>query len=167
MKILALDLATRTGFAHSNGVSGTFDLSIRKDESSGMRLVRFEAKLLEIINSVGVDVIVFEAALAFGSRPAGMDPVRLQSKLQAIIERLVERSGKEVGSQGWNLPRMEHRSYTVQEIKKHAIPEKGRKRDKAAMVEAAKEKWPDVEIEDDNVADALFLLDLAKKELGV
>ena len=29
MKILALDLATTTGFAHSNGPSGIFDLSIR------------------------------------------------------------------------------------------------------------------------------------------
>ena len=34
------------------------------------------------------------------------------------------------------------------------------------MVEAARVKWPDVEIVDDNMADALWLLDLAKSELG-
>ena len=160
MRILALDLATTTGFAHSNGPSGTWDLSIRKDESSGMRLLRFESKLMEIINSVGVDVIIFEAALVFGSRPLGMEPVRLHAKLQAIIERLVESDGMTGGD-------MECRSYSVQEIKKHAIPEKGRKRDKPAMVAAAKKRWPDVEIVDDNHADALFLLDLAKKELSI
>ena len=156
MNILALDLGTTTGWAHSNGASGTWDLSIRRDESSGMRLLRFEAKLLEIINTVGVDVIVFEAALATGSRPAGMEPVRLQSKLQAIIERLVESTDG-----------MECRSYNVNEIKRHAIPEKGKKRDKAAMVEAAKRRWPDVEIVLDDQADAMWLLSLAKEELGV
>ncbi len=48
MKILALDPATHCGWAHSCGASGTFDLSIRRDESSGMRLLRLRSKLEDI-----------------------------------------------------------------------------------------------------------------------
>ena len=116
LNILALDLGTTTGWAHSNGASGTWDLSIRRDESSGMRLLRFEAKLLEIINTVGVDVIVLEAALATGSRPAGMEPVRLQSKLQAIIERLVESTDVFATVCGIAIPNMEPRDLGVRTL---------------------------------------------------
>ena len=58
MKILALDPATHTGWAHSCGASGVWDLSIRRDESSGMRLIRLDSKLDEMKRSVGVDLVV-------------------------------------------------------------------------------------------------------------
>ena len=60
--ILALDVATKCGFALSSGPSGVFDLSVRRDESGGMRLVRLKAKLAEIHHAYAVDLIVFEAA---------------------------------------------------------------------------------------------------------
>ena len=44
-----------------------------------------------------------------------------------------------------------------QSVKKHAVS-KGNA-NKAQMVAAAKEKWPEQEIRDDNQADALWLLD--------
>ncbi|MFH1609682.1 MAG: hypothetical protein ABID40_03545 [Candidatus Bipolaricaulota bacterium] len=160
MRILALDMATKTGWAVSGGASGVWDLSIRKDESSGMRLIRFESKLYELVFGGGltrrVDLIVFEAVTVGAGPRANFDAIKLATKLQAIVERLVA-----------SIDDLECRSYNLNEIKRHAIPEKGKRRDKAAMVEAARDRWPDADIEDDNVADALFLLSLAQKELGI
>jgi hypothetical protein len=156
MKILALDLATKTGWAHSDGPHGVFDLRIARDESSGMRLIRFERSLRAILEGPGVDLIAFEAVPVHSSRPghATNYSVMLASKLQGIVERLVEET------EG-----LECCSYNMQEIKRHAIPEKGRKRDKEAMVKAAEKRWPSHTIEDDNVADALWILDLAQEDL--
>ena len=158
MRILALDTATKTGWAHSNGPSGVWDLSIRKDESSGMRLIRFEGKLNEILATVGIDVIVFEAPTVAQGPKANLDGLKLGTKLQAIIERTCEM-----------IDGLEHKGYNLQTIKSHALSDqpKGSKRDKAAMVAAAKRRWPDVQIIDDNHADALWLLDLAKAELSI
>jgi len=153
VKILALDFATKTGWAHSTGPSGVWDLSIRKDESSGMRLVRFESKLREVYTGLGVDVLVFEAVTVGGGLRVNFDSIKLQSKLQAIIERFVART-----------PGLECCSYNLNEIKKYAIPQKG-KRDKEAMLEAAKRRWPGREFVDDNEVDACWLLDLAKTQL--
>lgn len=156
-RILALDLATKTGWAHSCGQSGVWDLSIGKDESSGMRLIRFEGKLNEIREAVGVDVIAFEAISVSKGVKADINVTKLASKLQAIIEIWCIAHGAEHFSEHYNT------------IKAHALPPVvGEKcvRDKAAMFEAAKKKWPGREFEDDNEIDALWLLDLAQKELG-
>lgn len=159
MNILALDFATITGWAHSAGLSGVWDFRIKKDESSGMRLVRFQAKLREVLKAYDTELIVFEA-VSVGSggkgKKANMDGVKLQSKMQAMIETLVEET------EG-----LEHRSYNLSEIKAFAIPQKGRKRDKTAMLDAARERWPDVDVIDDNHADALWLLELCKSDLGI
>jgi hypothetical protein len=158
MKILALDLATKTGFAHSCGESGVWDLSISKDESSGMRLIRFRGKLEQILTSVGIELIVFEEVTLPQTMKANVDSIKLASKLQAIIEDFCERNGS-----------IQHCSHNNSAIKSHAIPStlgnKGIKRDKPAMHEAAKAKWPGVEFIDDNHVDALWLLDLAQKQL--
>ena len=55
--------------------------------------------------------------------------------------------------------------YSASQIKKHATG-KGNS-GKPAMIAAAKAKWPEVKIIDDNHADALWLLDLSKHELYV
>lgn len=161
MKILAIDPATKTGWAHSSGPSGVWDLSIKKDESSGMRLIRFEGKLREIIKTVGIDVIVFEAPTAARGPRANLDAVKLGTKLQAVIEKLVEQ-----------IPGLECKGYNLTEIKSFALGDRptGKKRsgwNKEAIIEAAKAKWPDRVIHDDNEADALWLLELAKDDLCV
>jgi hypothetical protein len=155
-RILALDLATKTGFAHSCGQSGVWDLSIGRDESSGMRLIRFEGKLNEIHKSIGVDVIVFEEVSASRGLRADLNVVKLATKLQAVIERWCIENG------------VEHCSRNIQTIKAYAMPiVKGKKqvRDKDGMFAAAKLKWPDREFLDDNEVDACWLLDLVQKEL--
>ena len=155
MKILAIDPATACGFAYSNGASGVWDLSVRKDESSGMRLIRFEAKILEVINTVGVDVIAFETPTVAQGKKANMDGLKLQTKMQAIVERLAEQT-----------PGLEYVGYNLQTIKSFALPPNAPKRNKEAMVAAAIARWPDVDIIDNNQADALWLLALAQRDLG-
>lgn len=153
MKILALDQATTTGWAHSSGASGVWDLRILSDESGGMRLIRFESKIHEIYQAAGIDMIAFESVTAASGPKINLNGVKLGSKLQAIIERLSE------------VYDYECKGYNLSTIKKHALPIKGTKRDKEAMLRSARERWGD-EVIDDNHADALWLLDLVQSELA-
>lgn len=156
MKILALDLATKTGWAHSCGASGVWDLKIFPDESQGMRLIRFESKLREVVTSVGINVVVFEAVNAGSGAAANFDAMKMLVELVAIVKRLAEAE---------RCYGFETMSVNMQTIKSHALPGVA-KRDKAAMIDAAKRKWPAVEIVDDNQADALWLLDYTQHRLA-
>lgn len=146
--ILAIDPATKCGFAHSSGASGTWDLSVRRDESAGMRLIRLEGKLNEIQNAGALNLCVFEAARHAAPKMQGA--LVVQSEFQAVIKLWCEKQ------------KIAYRGYSPAEIKKHATG-KGNA-NKAAMVAAAKARWP--QVGDDNEADALWILDLATKEYG-
>lgn len=146
-KILAIDPGTKCGWAHSDGASGVWDLSIRPDESTGMRLIRFCNKLKEIKDSVGIDIVVYEAArnLRFGHA------VRSLAELQGVL-------------QYWCINNnIEYIGYSPTEIKKFATGS-GRS-DKTIMLEQAKKRWPN--ISDANEADALWILAYAKYVLGL
>lgn len=145
MQILAIDPATKCGWAHSSGPSGTWDLSIRRDESAGMRLLRLRAKLREVM--ADVQLVVFEAAR--NAAPKMQGALVVQAELQGVIKIVCEDM------------QVQWRGYSPKEIKKHATG-KGNA-NKEAMVAAARVRWPNVT--DDNEADALWLLDLARKEL--
>lgn len=146
MNILALDPATKCGWAHSCGSSGVWDLSIRRDESGGMRLIRLRSKLNMIRDAAGCDLLVYEAARHAAPKMQGA--LVVQSTLQAVITLWCEDSS------------IEYRGYSPTEIKKHATG-KGNA-NKAAIIDAAEQRWGD--IADDNQADALWLLDLAIKD---
>lgn len=147
MNLLALDPATNCGYAHSCGVSGTWDLSVRRDESGGMKLIRLRAKLTEMRDSVGVGVIVFEAARHAAPKMQGA--LVVQAELQGVIK-------------AWCIDNeVQFRGYSPSEIKKHATGKGNANKD--AMLVAARAKWP--KNMDDNEADALWLLDLARKEM--
>lgn len=148
IKILALDPATKCGWAHSLGPSGVWDCSIRPDESDGMRVLRLAGKIRDVHRMLGIDLIAYERAT---SVPGRARATITHSELQGAIKLLAEELS------------YTYRGYSAGEIKKHATG-KGNC-GKAAMVEAAKKRgW---EVEDDNHADALFLLDLAQSDLGV
>lgn len=150
MRVLALDPATHTGFAHSSEFSGVWDLSVRKDESSGMRLIRLDSKLNEIRDSLGVDLLVFEAAR--GGMPGRLGALVVSAEIQGHVKFWCEQN------------KINFRGYSPTEIKKHATG-KGNS-GKPLMMEKAEAKWPAVTILDDNHADALWLLDLAMQEYG-
>lgn len=146
MNVLALDPATTTGWAHSSGASGVWDFSIRRDESRGMRLIRFNKKLHEIYESVGIDLLAYEAARNAGPKMQGA--LVVQSELQGVLKLFCEKK------------RIDYIGLSPSEIKKHATG-KGNA-NKEAMVEAASGKFIGTDILDDNHADALHILDFIK-----
>ncbi len=146
MKILAIDPATKCGFAHSCGVSGTWDLSVRRDESAGMRLIRLRGKLNELFESEPASLLVFEAARHAAPKMQGA--LVVQATIQGVLILWAEDHG------------VEYRGYSPSEIKKFATG-KGNA-SKADMMAAAVERFGPVG--DDNEADALFLLELAKRD---
>jgi Holliday junction resolvasome RuvABC endonuclease subunit len=148
MNILAIDPGTLAGWAHSCGISGVWDLTVKKDESGGMRLIRFRSKLNEIRKEAGIDVVVFEAVR--NAAPGMQRALVVGGEIQGVLKLWCEIHG------------IDYRGYSPTEIKKWATGKGNANKDK--MMEAAGVKWPDVKIEDNNQADALWLLDLAMSE---
>jgi Holliday junction resolvasome RuvABC endonuclease subunit len=149
MRILALDLATKCGWAHSSGDSGTWKLAAKMDDSIGMRLLYLRQNLHDIFVTHGIDLVVFEAV-----RYGGSDAQRamiVQSELQGVMKAWCEDMG------------INYTSYSSNEIKKHATDNGNAK--KRMMIDAAISKWKRAfSDEDDNEVDALWLLDLASKD---
>lgn len=147
MKVLAIDPASILGWAISNTEYGRWDLKTRKDESMGMKLIRLKSKLNEIHGLENIELIIYE-------RPGGRHtaPIIHQSKLIGKIEEWCEENG------------VEYRAYSASEIKKFATG-KGNA-GKPTMIKAAKERLGYTG-NDDNEADALWLLNLCKDELNI
>lgn len=59
MKILALDIATKCGWATATA-SGTWDFSLKRGESQGMKIVRFVAKVRELIKLENIGIVYYE-----------------------------------------------------------------------------------------------------------
>lgn len=144
LRILALDPATHCGYAISQDLYGVWDLTPKRDESIGMRLIRFRSKLKEIITLENINLVVFE-------RPGGQHQgavivhAEIQGQIKVICEDL----------------EIEYRAYSSQEIKKFATG-KGNS-GKPAMIEAAKKRL-NYSGNNDNEADALWLLELAQND---
>jgi Holliday junction resolvasome RuvABC endonuclease subunit len=155
MNILALDPATKCGWAygdatlpHSSWLSGWWDLSVRPDESTGMRLQRLQAKLREC-HAWGLGLVVFEA----GRNARNARAVAVAGQLQGVIELFCTNQ------------ELDYRGYSPAEIKKHATG-KGNA-DKDAVANAAILRWPNTKFECWDQADALWLLDLAARDLAL
>lgn len=142
MKILALDIATKTGWCNDTS-SGVWDFSVKRGESIGMRLIRFRAKVQEMINLERPDVIVYEL-------PAGLfkASIMVASEMIGVLKTLCEDNNIEYA----------HESAT--EIKKFATGKGNAK--KEAMIQAAKDLG--IQVIDDNHADAIHLHRLFKSK---
>jgi Holliday junction resolvasome RuvABC endonuclease subunit len=140
-KILALDVATKTGFC-TETASGVWDFNLKRDESSGMRLIRFKSKLKELIALEEISLIVFE-------RSQGMhqNAVITQSELHGCLKLYCEEN------------KIEYRAFSPGEIKKFATGKGNANKD--AMIKAVVEKYGKTP-KDDNEADAIHLFHLAK-----
>jgi len=148
MKILALDLATKTGWAtNAHGKrSGTVEFPVKRGESPGMRFLRCRAWLCETLKLLGgeIDIIVYEQAHHRGGAATSV-AIGLITEVQAFAA--------EHGIELMNA----HAST----LKKFATGN-GRA-SKTDMISAAKAKgWNP---EDDNEADAAMLLEYALSEL--
>lgn len=145
-KILSLDIATKTGWATETAY-GTWDLTIKRDESSGMRLLRFKSKLKEVIALEGINLVVFE-------RSQGMhqSAVIVQSEIHGCLKTFLEEE------------KIQYRAFSPGEIKKFATG--NGHANKAAMVKAARLKWG-YKGKSDNEADAIHIYQLAKSMYGL
>jgi len=144
LNILALDVATKTGWCN-NDADGVWDFSIKRDESSGVRLLRFKAKLKELFNLSKPDLVVFE-------RTSGMhkNSIIVQSELHGVLKSFCEDE------------KVDYKAYSAGEIKKYATG-KGNA-SKEMMIKACIDEL-DIQPVDDNHADAIWLWQLAMEDM--
>lgn len=148
--VLAFDLATQTGWAStdSSGLvqSGSVKLK-RPNETSGKRALQFANLARDLMDMVEPQFVAYEEVRAHSSTLAAHCFGGLEMLLLAECERRkIPVHGIPVGT-----------------IKKHAT---GRgDADKDLMVLTARAKWRDLDIIDDNQADALWIMDTAQHTL--
>jgi Holliday junction resolvasome RuvABC endonuclease subunit len=115
-----------------------------------MRLIRLRGKLDEIKNTVGVDVVAYEAARH--AAPGMQGALVCQAEIQGVIKIWCEENG------------VQYRGYSPSEIKRHATG-KGNA-NKTDMKHAAISKFgiESVGQADDNEIDARWILSLFVSE---
>jgi crossover junction endodeoxyribonuclease RuvC len=149
MKILALDLGTRTGWAlleDGHVESGVQVFDVKRGESPGMRYLRFNRWLEEMASAdPRPDVIVFEQA-----HHRGGAATEVAAGFSTRVLEFCARHG------------IEHASVHTATLKKFATG-KGNA-DKEAMLGAARERFKP-NLADDNEADALWILEYASNEI--
>jgi len=161
LPILALDLATKTGWALKDRegrlASGVQAFELKRGESRGMRFLRFRKWLNEMLelgqlgkkySDTEAGVIVFEQAHHRGGHATELC-VGLVTDVLAEAAR----------------HKLEHMPVHTGALKKWATG-KGNS-GKPVMIARAKVLFPAVDIIDDNHADALLLLSYGAEEIGV
>lgn len=153
MNVLALDLATRTGWAlMENGrlESGADSFEVGRGESPGMRFIKFNRWL---------EHLVFPASYEHGTPPIGEPRVRLIAYEQPFVMRSGAAAEIVLGfatrvQEFCARYAIEHTAVNGMRLKKWTT---GRgNADKAAMLEAVTRRWR--RVEDHNEADAVALL---------
>jgi len=142
-KILSIDPATKLGWAVSNSLYGMENLKTQSGESSGFKLIKFKSFLQKIIDTEQISCVAYE-------RPGGRfkNDIMSHAKFVAIIETVCIENG------------IEYKAFSPLEIKSFATG-KGNA-NKEMMIQAAKDKYGYTG-NDDNIADALHILNLANK----
>jgi len=144
--ILALDIATTTGWA-MHSASGVWKLTLKKDESKGMRLIRFRSKLVELYSLHKFRLVVFEALAIYTKFPNFV-----AAEMQGVLKLFCTENN------------IDYKAYTVAEVKKFATGNGNASKDK--MIAACRANYG-VEPEDDNHADALHVYHLALVDLMI
>lgn len=145
VKLLALDIATKTGWKTSTA-SGVWDLKPNRGESEGMRVVRFRSKVRELIVLEGITIVSYE-------RPAGMHKgsIMVASEMIGVLKDLCIELSVDLAC------------YSASEIKKHATGKGNANKD--AMIAKAVELG--FSPKDDNEADAIHLYNLSLSDLNI
>ena len=140
MRGIAFDLGTTTGWAAINGSvqSGVLKLKGGRFEGGGMRFMRFNQHLVEMINYIRPEWVVFEEV----RRHAGTDAAHIYGGLMATLTAECERL------------RVPYEGVPVGTIKKFWTGSGNAP--KEAMMAAARSKG--FKVVDDNEADAIALL---------
>jgi hypothetical protein len=151
MKILAIDPATVSGFATSDGRSGVWNLASRGTDHPGNRLARLRDLIFDEARRLGgLDVIAYEeASMGAKNRKDGVQwsAVALHNQLRGIILCCAA----ELGAKAWG--------FHIGTLKAFATG--NGKSDKGQMIRAAKTICGRV-FTDDNECDAFWICERAK-----
>lgn len=147
MKILGIDPAARCGWAHSSGLCGVWELVNKSDRHPGTRLERFRAHLYRVKRELGIDLIAAEDA-AFGSINA--NTAAMHNELRGIIKLIASE---------WSVP---VELYKPSQIKKWLTGNGNAKKDQ--MIRFVESMFG-VRTNDDNVADGVAIMEMAKANL--
>lgn len=148
LQILALDPASKCGFAHSNGQSGTWDLG---GGDTGARLAVLRTRIFEAAGAWGVKMIAFEesslgAGSGGGKRKIQWHVIVFHNQLRGVIEQAAVELG---------VPKQPYNPLTI----KAQVAGSGRAK-KDQMMRAVK-LWTGKTPRDDNEADAIAVLIMA------
>jgi len=151
---LGIDPATACGWAlldrAGNRIAGgTWSLKPRRGEGSGMRFLRCERLLREVLAHHPVYALAYE-------RPGHQRSLAAQEVLQGI-KATIERVCEELG--------VPYTYFPVAEVKKLATG-KGNA-PKPAMIAAARSRWAHPVTDDDNAADALWVCEMLRRDMEV
>lgn len=150
MRILALDQGLKTGWASQDergGVEcGTLKFEADRGESKGIRYLKFRNWLNQMLDSINPEVVVYEQTHHRGGYATEVGYAFTTRIQELCADRKIPFKATHTGT-----------------LKKFATG--SGKADKSDMVREAKKNHPNQLIEeDDDIADALHLLDYAKKE---
>ena len=151
--IAAFDLGTSCGYARETGgpfiISGTLQLQQQRNESPGMRFIRFQNRLPEILK--GVTLVAFED-VRFHGRNNPSSVAHIYGALKALLQMYCDQHD------------IQYTGFTPSEIKKHATG-KGNA-NKEMMIAAAQARWTDAVIRGHDEADARWILALAQERFA-
>ena len=156
MKVLALDPADMCGWAiYDNGIikSGVWELSpskLKSFEGGGIRFSRLKDKLNSVLGEGNIERISYEAV----RRHKGTAAAHVYGGYRATIMSWCEEQQ----------PKIPYGVYSVQQIKKCATGKGNSSKD--AVKEAAEERF-NKNIERDDESDALWILVLMCKDMGL
>ena len=151
--VLGIDPGTACGWAiAAQGgpyACGCWSLHPRRHESPGMRYLRLERYLREAIVVHRPRLIAYEDV----RRHLGADAAHIYGGITGTVQRVCAEH---------DLP---FTAIAVATIKRCAT--RSGRADKGTMVAHAKARWPELDIVDDNAADALWIAECALAELEV
>jgi len=157
MRLVALDLGTTTACVVSEPdmplITMIWDLRVLRGESDGMRFLRFRNHLREILDGSDQETVVaYELpAGAFKNGAAAEVIYGLVTEVKAVCTaRSIEYTGINPST-----------------VKQCATGKGGGKGSgKKEVLAAARERWPDLDVADHNLADALFVLECARAQFA-
>lgn len=150
MKILALDVGTKTGWCIGNihstdqKYSGVQNFALKRGESQGMRFLRFDRWLEKMVLDEKPDVVVFE------------QPFHLKGHANTVLNGMIG-----ILLVICSKHNVEHFPVEPPKLKKYATGKGNCSKD--AMVAEATRRY-NKPILDDNEADALLMWDWAREE---
>ena len=151
-RILGIDTGTKCGWAllsTPKGIqSGVWNLAPGRHEGGGMRFLKLRHQLDSLLQSDSEPLMVFYE-LVRGHR--GTDAAQIYGGIVGLLTGWCEEHG------------IPYSGLPVQTIKKHATGKGNAKKD--AMIESATKHFS-FSPKDDNEADALWIMDLGRKQLS-